>query len=93
MRANERTDERVAQYCSLYSWLFWSTVPEVQLVHEAGDKFQGFTEVGGTDAPTAVEEDGGVQFERRQLQAGLVGGQSAGLPIDLAIKALEILGT
>ena len=26
MRANERTDERVAQYSNLYSWLFWPTV-------------------------------------------------------------------
>ena len=26
MRANERTDERVAQYLRLYSWLFWRTV-------------------------------------------------------------------
>ena len=26
MRANERTDERVAQYFSLYSWLFWTIV-------------------------------------------------------------------
>ena len=25
-RANERTDERVAQYLSLYSWLFWTIV-------------------------------------------------------------------
>ena len=27
MRANERTDERVAQYCSLYSWLLSTIVP------------------------------------------------------------------
>ena len=27
MRANERTDERVAQYSSLYSWLFSTIVP------------------------------------------------------------------
>ena len=26
IRANERTDEQVAQLCSLYSWLFWPTV-------------------------------------------------------------------
>ena len=26
MRANKRTDERVAQYFSLYSWLFWTIV-------------------------------------------------------------------
>ena len=26
-QANERTYERVAQYFSLYSWLFWPTVP------------------------------------------------------------------
>ena len=25
-RANERTDERMAQYFSLYSWLFWTIV-------------------------------------------------------------------
>ena len=26
VRANERTDERMTQYCSLDSWLFWPTV-------------------------------------------------------------------
>ena len=26
VRANKRTDERVAQYSNLYSWLFWPTV-------------------------------------------------------------------
>ena len=26
VRANERTDEQVAHYFSLYSWLFWPTV-------------------------------------------------------------------
>ena len=26
VQANERTDERVAQYYNLYSWLFWPTV-------------------------------------------------------------------
>ena len=28
-RANERTDERVTYYCSLYSWLFWTIVTYV----------------------------------------------------------------
>ena len=27
MQANKRTDERVAQYLHLDSWLFWTTVP------------------------------------------------------------------
>ena len=26
MQANKQTDERVAQYFSLYSWLFWTKV-------------------------------------------------------------------
>ena len=30
VRANERTDERVAQYCSLYFWLF-STIENLAL--------------------------------------------------------------
>ena len=32
VRANERTDERVAQYFSLYSWSFWPTVLRFFLV-------------------------------------------------------------
>ena len=27
-QANERTDERVAQYSSLYFWLFWTIVSD-----------------------------------------------------------------
>ena len=30
MRVNERTDERVAQYYSLYFWLFWPTVRDLR---------------------------------------------------------------
>ena len=44
VRANERTDERVAQYFSLYSWLFWPTVRQLTAdggVISLGKKVEG----------------------------------------------------
>ena len=64
--------------------MFCPTVPDVQLVHEAGNEFQGFLEVGGTNAQAAVEEDRGIQLGR---QACLGDGESTRL---LAMHALEI---
>ena len=44
VQANERMDEQVAQYCSLYSWLFWTMVqlplslPEIKKKSRNKDK-------------------------------------------------------
>jgi len=57
---------------------------DVQLVHESGDKFQGFPKVGDADAHTAVEQDHRVQFGRKPLFGDL---EAARL---FAILAIEV---
>ena len=42
MPANKRTDEQVAQYFSLYFWLFWPTV----VVENGGEDFPTFEDDG-----------------------------------------------
>ena len=68
MRAIERTDERVAQYYSLYSWLLSTIVSTCSVIslHDALDERESDIGVdlfgGGSHAINAVESEG---FRRR----------------------------
>ena len=62
MRANERTDERVAQYCSLYSWLFSTIVKGGQRMEVVRGEEEGYVEAtnegeGGEKRGKMVGED------------------------------------